>query len=544
MLQPDTCLQNRYRIECLIGQGGMGAVYRALDLRLNNPVALKHQHVTGTATATAFAREAQLLHALRHPVLPNVMDYFTDEPGQFLVMEFIPGDDLAMQLTRRDQPFAVAEVLRWADQVLDALDYLHTWQPPIIHRDIKPQNVKLTPRGDIVLLDFGLAKGGTAHPADAPGQSVPGYTPEYAPLEQIRGGSSSPRSDLYALAATLHHLLTGRPPEAALTRVAALVARGPDPQRPVYTLNPQVPAAVGDLLMQALALRPADRPASAAAMRQALQAAVGQGKTGATPAYTGVTVAAPPAATHQDLPVTQRKGTTMSYNRLEEIEFEDNPEPRCAVMLLLDTSTSMTGGPIKQLNIGLQMFDRDLKVDRLAALRVEVGIITFGKEVQVISGRDGQALPFDARQAFVTVDQLVPPTLVAGGATPLGEAVRWGLTLLQERKEIYKNNGIDYFRPWMFLLTDGAPTDEWLGAAALVREEEERKGLSFYGIGVDRAHMQTLARFSTQRPPLKLRGLAFHELFQWLSRSLSTVSHSRPGEQIPLPPVGWAQFEG
>lgn len=162
MLQPDTCLQNRYRIECLIGQGGMGAVYRALDLRLNNPVALKHKHATGTATDAAFAREAQLLHALRHPVLPNVMDYFTDEAGQFLVMEFIPGDDLATQLTHRDQPFAVAEVLRWADQLLDALDYLHTWQPPIIHCDIKPQNVKLTPRGDIVLLDFGLAKMGEA----------------------------------------------------------------------------------------------------------------------------------------------------------------------------------------------------------------------------------------------------------------------------------------------------------------------------------------------------------------------------------------------
>lgn len=543
MLQQHTCVQNRYRIETLIGQGGMGAVYRALDLRLDNPVALKHKIISDSVIDTAFEHEAKLLHALRHPALPNVMDYFATEAGQFLVMEFIPGDDLATRLTHQNHPFPLADVLRWADQVLDALDYLHTHQPPIIHRDIKPHNLKLTPRGDIVLLDFGLAKGGTAHTAEPATKSVPCYTPEYAPLEQIRGGHSGPWTDLYALAATLHHLLTAMPPAAALTRIAALVARQPDPQHPAHALNPQVPAAVGKLLMQALALRSDARPASAAAMRAALQAAARQHAPKS--AYTGATVATPaPMTSSPALPFdSERSGITLASQRLEEIEFEDNPEPRCAVMLLLDTSTSMAGGPINQLNAGLQAFDQELKADRLAALRVEVGIITFGNAVRVISGRDGQSLPFDAHQAFVTVDQLVPPTLVAGGATPMGEAVRWGLTLLQERKEIYKNNGVDYFRPWIFLITDGAPTDEWIGVAEQVRQEEARKGLSFYGIGVDRANMQTLARFSAQRPPLKLRGLAFHELFQWLSRSLATVSHSRPGEQIPLPPVGWAQFE-
>jgi uncharacterized protein YegL len=233
----------------------------------------------------------------------------------------------------------------------------------------------------------------------------------------------------------------------------------------------------------------------------------------------------------------------MTTNRLDEIAFADNPEPRCAVVLLLDTSTSMAGQPIAELNAGLRTFDQELKADRLAALRVEVALITFGTTVQAISGTGGHAIPFDAAQAFVTVDQFRPPILQHGGRTPMGEAVRRGLHLLHERKAIYKHNGIDYFRPWIFMITDGAPTDEWQSTTHQVKHEEERKGVSFYAVGVERANMDTLTQFSDQRPPLKLKGLAFRELFQWLSKSLSSISHSRPGEQVPLPPVGWAEYD-
>ena len=141
----------------------------------------------------------------------------------------------------------------------------------------------------------------------------------------------------------------------------------------------------------------------------------------------------------------------MSDSLLEQAEFADNPEPRCPVALLLDTSGSMQDEPIAQLNEGLRAFDQALKEDQLAALRVEVAIVTFGGGVRAIDVRSDtpQPIPFDAHQAFVTVDGFRPPTLTAGGPTPMGEAVRRSLTLLRERKDIYKQNGLDYFRPWI-----------------------------------------------------------------------------------------------
>src|SRR6266508_2771988 len=140
----------------------------------------------------------------------------------------------------------------------------------------------------------------------------------------------------------------------------------------------------------------------------------------------------------------------MAFGRLEEPEFADNPEPRCPVVLLVDTSGSMDGKPIGELNEGLHELATALKSDPLASLRVEVCIIAFGGSVQAVDVRGGGGtIPFDADQAFVTVDQFAPPTLKANGDTPMGEAMRRALTLLRERKEIYKTNGIDYFRPWV-----------------------------------------------------------------------------------------------
>jgi uncharacterized protein YegL len=126
----------------------------------------------------------------------------------------------------------------------------------------------------------------------------------------------------------------------------------------------------------------------------------------------------------------------------------------------------------------------------------------------------------------------------------MGDAMRRALELVKDRKEIYKQNSLDYFRPWIFLITDGRPTDRgWELAAEQVKQEEERKGVVFYAVGVDKADMKVLNRFSSARAPLKLKGLAFTDLFQWLSKSLSVIAHSRPGEQAPLPPVGWGEID-
>lgn len=269
MLHPGSLIFQRYQIVRLIGRGGMGAVYEAMDRRLRNTVALKQMLGDAPENAQAFEREARLLAALRHPALPKVIDYFRDGAGRYLVMEFFPGADLAALLARHGGPFPVGQALSWADQVLAALEYLHTREPPVLHRDIKPQNLKLTAEGLVVLLDFGLAR------SIGPGasQSLFGYTLHYAPLEQIQGSGADARSDLYALAATLYHLLTDRVPVSAPARAEALLAGRADPLPPVHLVNRQAPLEVSEVLGQALALRREERPASAAALRQALRVA-------------------------------------------------------------------------------------------------------------------------------------------------------------------------------------------------------------------------------------------------------------------------------
>src|SRR5512133_991298 len=259
------------------------------------------------------------------------------------------------------------------------------------------------------------------------------------------------------------------------------------------------------------------------------------------------------------------KEYAMESNFFDQAEFAENPEPRCPVVLVLDTSGSMEGTPIQEMNEGLRAFAAAIQADRLASLRVEVAVIAFGGKVRALDVRGtpndtrevvlfnpaGLAIrpklnevPFDANRAFVTADQFVPPALDANGETPLGEAVSRALALLRERKEIYKQNGLDYFRPWIFAITDGRPTDKgWEAVAEQVRQEEARKGVVFYGVGVEGADLKTLGRFSASRPPLKLKGLAFGDLFTWLSKSLSAIAHSRPGEQAPLPPVGWGEVD-
>lgn len=272
MLTPNTILQNRYLIERKLGQGGMGAVYQAVDKRFDTTVALKETLVTDEGLRKAFEREARLLNKLRHAALPHVIDYFAEGEGQFLVMQFIPGDDMAAMLENNRRPFAADQVVRWADQILAALEYLHAYDPPIVHRDIKPQNVKLTPQGEVILLDFGLSKGSAADASMAAGgASVAGFTPHFAPLEQIRGMGTNPRSDLYSLGATMYLLLTGVTPPDALERATATLGGRPDPLRPILELNPSVPPSVAQVLMIALSQMPENRWVSASAMRNALR---------------------------------------------------------------------------------------------------------------------------------------------------------------------------------------------------------------------------------------------------------------------------------
>src|SRR6201988_5240574 len=271
MLTPDTVLQGRYRVVRQLGQGGMGAVYEAVDERLDTIVALKETLFTDEKLSKQFEREARLLARMHHPALPRVSDHFSEGEGQFLVMQFIPGDDLSEMMAQKRGPFPPDQVLTWADQLLDALDYLHTQDPQIVHRDIKPQNLKLTARGQIILLDFGLAKGQAGDVSRATtAASIYGYTPNYEPPEQIQGLGTDSRSDLYSLGATLYHLMTGVKPPDALTRAAALVNGQPDPLTPASEANAAVAPDVDAVLSKAMAQNREQRYASAADMRRAL----------------------------------------------------------------------------------------------------------------------------------------------------------------------------------------------------------------------------------------------------------------------------------
>jgi uncharacterized protein YegL len=239
-----------------------------------------------------------------------------------------------------------------------------------------------------------------------------------------------------------------------------------------------------------------------------------------------------------------------------DIALASNPEPRCPCVLLVDNSASMlavvanpgsdTGETVIRdgqtyrvvssgttrldlVNEGLKAYQLDLLKDDLAPQRVEVSIITFGGKVSTV-------VPFTSAHDFVA------PTLDATGETPMGEAIVKAIEAVEERKKVYRGNGLHYYRPWIFLITDGEPTDDWLRAAEKVRECEANKKIAFFAVGVEGANMETLQKISVRRA-LNLKGYSFREMFLWLSQSQRRVSHSRPGEEDQLSiesPAGWA----
>ena len=210
--------------------------------------------------------------------------------------------------------------------------------------------------------------------------------------------------------------------------------------------------------------------------------------------------------------------------------IEDPEEARCPCLLLLDVSSSMRGPRIDALNRGIKQLAIELSNDTLASKRVEIGIVTFGSDVSIHSD-------------FVTVRDFRPENLTTSGQTPMGQAILSGLDMLEERKAAYRKNGVSFYRPWIFLITDGGPTDDdthhWTEAVGRIRQGENDKKFALFCVGVEGADFARLREVSV-RDPLALKGLKFAELFVWLSSSLASVSRSNPDDEVPLQnPSGW-----
>lgn len=280
LLTPGTVLRRRYKIIAPVGQGGMGAVYRAEDLRLEGRIcAVKEVCPDPDATPEALAqaqeqfhREASTLARLDHPNLPKVSDTFSEDDREYLVMDFVEGQDLRQMMEekrRRGRFLEEEKVLRWADQLCDALEYLHSQDPPVLHRDVKPANIKLTPGGLIKLVDFGLVKLLAADDARTITVLQGRGTVAYTPLEQYGGdtGHTDVRSDIYSLGATLYHLLSNQPPADAKQRFL-----NPDTLVFPRATNPHISPAIERAILTAIAMHPNPRPPSVAAFREMLHA--------------------------------------------------------------------------------------------------------------------------------------------------------------------------------------------------------------------------------------------------------------------------------
>lgn len=301
----DVLLNNRYRVIGSLGQGGMGAVYHAIDESLGVEVAVKENKIDDEDYNRQFKREANILANMRHPNLPRVTDHFVTEDGQYLVMDFIEGEDLRERL-ERDGPLLEKEAMVIGVALCDALSYLHTQDPPILHRDIKPGNIKVTPSGHVFLVDFGLAK------IDQDGSQTTtgarGLTPGYSPPEQYGTARTDSRSDVYALGGTLYALLTGHPPEDGLS-----IAIEQTTLTHITERKPDTSSKLASVIEKALEIKSENRFQTAAEFKHALldtsdtvQQRVAMGE---------MTVAPPPPQSFSRTmkgeagPVTQEAGT-------------------------------------------------------------------------------------------------------------------------------------------------------------------------------------------------------------------------------------------
>ncbi len=268
-LPPGTILEDRYRIESMLARGGMGAIYQGFDTNLNIPVAIKENFFKTPESIRQFQREAQILARMHHPNLPRVIQHFSREGQQYLVMDFIAGIDLWEMVKQQDRPLDEALALDYIIQVCDAVDYLHRQKPPVIHRDIKPQNIKITPEGQAVLVDFGIAK--VAEGDDQTQTGAQGVTPGFSPPEQYSGEGTSPASDVFSLGATLYAVLTGqKPPNSVSLLVNRATFKSP------VELNHNLSRQVSEAVMHAMQPRIADRPSSAAAWKRELESIINQ----------------------------------------------------------------------------------------------------------------------------------------------------------------------------------------------------------------------------------------------------------------------------
>ena len=268
-LETGDLLNQRYRILDILGQGGMGAVYRALDENLDVFVAVKENAFLSEEYSRQFTREAKVLASLRHPNLPRVFDYFVlDQQGQYLVMDYIEGEDLREWMAR-EESIAEAEALLIGIQICDALIYLHEQDPVITHRDIKPGNIKITPDGAAVLVDFGLVK--LLMDQEMTTTAARAMTPGYSPPEQYGDAPTEQRSDIFSLGATLYAALAGFLPEDSLAR-----STGKADLTPLKHYNPRISAPTADMIEKALSLRFEARWQTAREFRQALMRALEQ----------------------------------------------------------------------------------------------------------------------------------------------------------------------------------------------------------------------------------------------------------------------------
>jgi serine/threonine protein kinase len=264
-IRTNTIFVGRYQVQRELGRGGMGAVYLAFDLQHRKSVAIKVARLAGPEARAQFRREALYLQKLTHHNLPRVLDVFSDTQRDFLVMEYIPGEDMET-LVRQQGPQPEWLVLRWADELLGVLDYLHTQSPPIIHRDVKPGNLKLRQNDTLVLVDFGIAKEYIPEGDTFVGATA--VTPGFSPPEQYADSPTDARTDVYSAGATLYYLLAGCAPAAAPERAAGLATVAP-----VSKLAPKTTQATDMLVAKALHLASDERWANAAEMRRAAEVA-------------------------------------------------------------------------------------------------------------------------------------------------------------------------------------------------------------------------------------------------------------------------------